>query len=219
MIDPRERFDDPEEVMRIWGDALKSQIWNALPGIVESIATIGTQMTVTVQPTIKGRITGADGSVSHVNMPLLPDVPVVFMGGGGAILTFPINVGDECLCVFSSLCIDAWWQLGGVQKQTDIRSHDLSDAFAIFGPRSQANLIPNLSLTSTQLRTVDGTAYYELIASTRTINIVAPGGINMIGPVNTTGALKNNAIDVGSGHEHMYNPGTGGATETSPPNV
>ena len=219
MIDPRERFSDPEEVFRIFGDALKAGMWSALPGIVESVNYA--QMTVQVQPSIKGKITASDGNVTDVAMPLLPDLPIVYMCGGGGVLTFPIAVGDEALCIFSSLCIDGWWQLGGVQVQTDLRLHDLSDGFALIGPRSLAKLIANISTTTVQLRSLDGSTYYELVPSTQQVNIVAPGGLtvtgptNLIGNVNTTGTIINNGKHVDSTHEHS-GVTTGGSNTGEP---
>ena len=62
---------------------------------------------------------------------------MVFPGGGGWSITFPVSKGDEALVVFASRCIDDWWQSGGVGIQPDLRMHDLSDGFAIIGPRSQ----------------------------------------------------------------------------------
>ena len=109
-------------------------MWTALPGIVQSVNL--TAMTVEVEPTVQALLTAADGTETWTNIPVLPDVPICFPGGGGFTLTFPVAVGDECLVVFSSRCIDAWWQSGGVQPQAELRMHDLSDAFAIIGPRS-----------------------------------------------------------------------------------
>jgi hypothetical protein len=83
----------------------------ALPGVVAGFDPVA--MTVSVQPAIKGRVTSPDGSTRSVALPLLVDVPVFFPRGGGFTLTFPVKSGDECLVVFSSRCMDAWWQSGG----------------------------------------------------------------------------------------------------------
>ncbi|HDS5695604.1 TPA: phage baseplate protein [Klebsiella pneumoniae subsp. pneumoniae] len=99
-----------------------------------------------------------------MDFPLLVDLPVVFPRGGGVTLTFPLAEGDECLVVFSDRCIDFWWQNGGVQELVDWRSHDLSDAFVIPGPQSQAKKIGGISTTAAQLRTDDGSAFIELAA-------------------------------------------------------
>jgi hypothetical protein len=159
-VDRRERINDPVEATRAALDGKQAEMWTALPGIVESYDA--ERQTCTVQPTIKGKVEAQGGAVSSVALPLLVDVPVIFPSGGGFTLTFPIAQGDECLVVFSSRCIDAWWQSGGVQEPLEARMHDLSDGFAIVGPRSQARKLADVSTTNTQLRTDDGATYIEI---------------------------------------------------------
>ena len=137
-------------------DGRLSELWTAMPGIVESFDPAAE--TVSVQPAIRGRILQPDGTEKLVALPLLVDVPVVFPGGGGFTLTFPVKPGDECLVVFGSRCIDAWWQLGGLGDPLETRQHDLSDGFALVGPRSKARALPGVSTENVQLRTDDGRA-------------------------------------------------------------
>lgn len=113
-----------------------------------------------------------------MDLPILPDVPVVFPGGGGFALTFPVAAGDECLVVFASRCIDAWWQSGGVGEPMEPRMHDLSDGFALVGVRSQARrLSPAVDSGNVQLRSDDGKTFVEM----------TPGGdVNAVGPTSVT---------------------------------
>lgn len=119
-------------------------------------------MTCVVQPSIQAKIRTKEGNINTVNLPLLLDCPVQFPAGGGGNLTFPVAEGDECLVVFSSRCIDAWWQQGGIQPPMELRMHDLSDGFAMLGFRSQPRVLPNLSTDSMQLRSDDGLTYISL---------------------------------------------------------
>lgn len=154
----------------------QADMQTAMPGIIESYDP--TTMTVTVQPALKAQITSqVDGSKTWVQLPLLLDCPVFFPSGGGFTLTFPIAQGDECLVVFSSRCIDSWWQSGGIQNQATLRMHDLSDGFALVGVRSQVRLIPNLSTTSTVLRSDTGTSFVEVQGSN--INITTPSNVTI----------------------------------------
>lgn len=148
----------------------------ACPGIVESFNA--EEQTVTVRPAIREKRLKPDGTEVWVDIPPLPDVPVVFPRGGGYALTFPVKPGDECLVIFGDSCIDGWWQSGGVQNQIDTRRHDLSDGFAILGPWSQPHRIPGYSAGSVQLRNESGSAYIEIAGDT--INIVG-GTINIRG--------------------------------------
>lgn len=160
-MDPRERFNDSEESVRTAIEGLLAGVWTALPGIVVSFDPVA--MTCEVQPAIKPKYRQQDGTLTDLTITVLTDCPVIFPAGGGYSLTFPVAHGDECLVVFSSRCIDAWWQQGGIQPQAELRMHDLSDGFAIMGIRSQPRVLDGgVSTTSAQLRTDDGTSYLEL---------------------------------------------------------
>ncbi|WP_306292860.1 Gp138 family membrane-puncturing spike protein, partial [Salmonella enterica] len=76
-----------------------------------------------------------------------------------------------------------WWQNGGVQEPVDDRVHDLSDAFCIVGPQSQAQKISGISTGAAQLRSDDGSTFFELNPSTQKIKIVAPGGLDIVTPL------------------------------------
>lgn len=176
-----------------------TDVWTALPGIVQSYDAITN--TCVVQPAIKGLVRAADGATSWVQLPLFQDVVVHFPGGGGLALTFPLAQGDEVLVIFSSRCIDAWWQSGGIQQQAELRMHDLSDGFAIPMVWSVPNVLPNISTTTTQLRNQAGTAYIELTPA-GVINIVAPGGLNVNGEIIATGEVIAKSSHTVSAHVH-----------------
>lgn len=164
-MDRRERVEDFLEALRAAMDGRLAEAWTALPGIVQDFHAQA--MTVSVQPAIRGRLRDEHGRVRSADLPLLVDVPVVFPAGGGFTLTFPVKQGDECLVVFSSRCIDAWWQSGGVGEPLEPRMHDLSDGFALVGPRSQARVLdPAVDPEAVQLRSDDG----------RTSLTITPGG-------------------------------------------
>lgn len=142
--------------------AIMSAMRVSMPGIIQSFDPDA--VTAVVQPAIKGAEQDESGSEVSVNLPLLVDVPVLFPRGGGCTLTFPVKAGDECLVIFADRCIDFWWQSGGIQEPVDERMHDLSDAFCIVGPQSQAKKIGGISTTAAQLRTDDGSAFIEVAA-------------------------------------------------------
>src|ERR1019366_1339884 len=106
------------------------------------------------------------------------DVPIVFPSAGGFTITLPITVGDEVLVIFSSRCIDGWWQNGGIQAPIEFRMHDLSDGFAIPGPKSLPHVIPNISTTGAQIRNNAGTTYVEISANGQ-IQLVSPSQVNI----------------------------------------
>ncbi|ULJ01140.1 translation initiation factor IF-2 [Klebsiella pneumoniae] len=157
--------------------AIMSAMRVSMPGIIQSFDPDA--VTAVVQPAIKGVEQDESGADVSVNIPLLVDVPVVFPRGGGCTLTFPVKDGDECLVIFADRCIDFWWQSGGIQEPVDERMHDLSDAFCIVGPQSQAKKISGISTTSTQLRTDDGAAFVE-VAVGHDVTVKTPGKLTAI---------------------------------------
>lgn len=223
-MDRREQLNDPEEALRAAFDGQLAGLWTALPGIVDSFDPGA--MTVAVQPSILGKLRAPDGAVSLVAMPLLVDVPVVFQSGGGHTMTFPVAKGDEALVVFASRCIDGWWQSGGIQAPIEMRMHDLSDGFAIVGPRSQARLIPDISVSSTQIRSDDGSTVIDLNGKARTVVVTAPGSVTVTSPQVTVAASAGVTLDTPMVHCTggltvdgllTFNGGMRGASGTSGP--
>jgi hypothetical protein len=225
VFDFRQRYEDVQETLRTTLDGRQVDIWTALPGIIQSFDPVA--LTVTVQPAIQALYTGADLSQKFVNLPILPDVPVVFPRGGKYTLTFPITVGDECLVVFSSRCIDNWWDQGGVQSQYELRMHDLSDGFALVGPFSQKTKITNISTNTTQLRSNDGTVSIDVDATGK-ITLTAPTQVTINSPLTVCeGDLHvTGAIVAGAGgadqvtlqqHRHGITGGVASATITPTP--
>ncbi|USS44606.1 hypothetical protein NFI99_23550 [Burkholderia glumae] len=175
-----ERVNDPLAALRAVVRGQQAEIWTALPGIIESYDS-GAQ-TVAIQAGLKVPVRAGDGTVTTVELPQLVDCPAQFPSGGNSTLTFPVARGDECLVVFASRCIDAWWQSGGVQEQAENRMHSLSDGFALLGFRSKPRALTNVSTTSAQLRSDDGTTYVDLNPMAGTLKLVAPGGLEIDAP-------------------------------------
>ncbi|WP_321950976.1 Gp138 family membrane-puncturing spike protein [Burkholderia cenocepacia] len=182
----KERVDDPLAALRAVVRGQQADIWTALPGIIEWYDP-GSQ-TVSIQAGLKVPVRASNGTVMTVELPQLVDCPVQFPSGGNSTLTFPVARGDECLVVFASRCIDAWWQSGGVQELADTRMHNLSDGFALLGFRSKPRVLTNVSATSAQLRSDDGATYIDLNPTLQKVKIVAPGGFDVVAPLSTFSA-------------------------------
>ena len=180
MISLSELMPESRQIQENHDRTMENNLRVACPGIVRSFDA--TEQTVTVQIAIREKRLMADGTEQWVEIPQLVDVPIVFPRAGGYAVTFPVKEGDECLVIFGDMCIDAWWQSGGVQNQIDCRRHDLSDGFAVFAPWSQPRVLSNYSTDSVQLRNEDGSAYVEISGST--VNIKG-------GTVNIDGGMVN----------------------------
>lgn len=184
-----ERYNDPQENLRVAEDALQSRVWTMLPGIVQSVTVSGGVPVASVKLATQGYDTAPDGSRTFHDLPTLPHCPIWFPRGGGYSMTFPVKKGDECMVMFASRSIDEWWQTGQAQPAYDMRKHDLSDGICVVGLTSRARPLSNISTSTAQFRSDDGATLVELNASGHAVRIVGSGGITLDGPVHATGAI------------------------------
>lgn len=222
-MDRRERYSTEEEVQRLAFRAGQARLWTALPGIVDRFDAA--RMTVDVQPAINGRMRSETGEVSSLQMPKLLDCPVLWQGGGGATLTFPIAAGDECLVIFSARCIDGWWAQGGIKDAPGIRMHNLSDGFALVGVRSLPRAFAP-STTEAVLRSDDGSTFVRLNPDGQLVQITAPGGIvlngvtiDASGNVHTSATITADTDVIAAGKSGANHTHPSGSPNTGPPNA
>lgn len=164
----------------------------AMPCIVQSFDPV--KQTVKVLPTVMEKVLqNKDGIPTPTDLQWtrpFGDIPVLMPSGGPFVLTFPIQTGDECLVIFADMCIDSWWQSGGINNsQLDKRRHDLSDGFAIIGPRSIPKAIGSYNTTEPELRTADGSIKLAFTATgfkvTGTLEVT--GGVTLDSTLMVTG--------------------------------
>lgn len=203
-----ERTDEREGSFRNMLDGAQAKIQTGMPGKITAILPGGR---VRVQPLIQSEVTNPDGTRAWRNMPEVPDALVEFPGGGGMTMTFPIAVGDECWLSFSSRCIDGWAQSGQISQQLDPRMHDLSDAKATVGIRSQPNALSGISTTAVELRSDDGSFKVSFNKATGKITFTCTD----FEVLSTT--MKHNGINVGADHHHtLVQPGAGNSGPPAP---
>ena len=175
-----ERIQENElELYNTLIDKVFNTIRVSSPGIIQEFDP--ETQTATVKVAIREHVRQENMEYAWIEIPLLLDVPVVFPRGGGYVLTFPVKKGDECLVVFSDMCIDAWFSNGGVQNQIEKRRHDLSDAIAIPGLCSQPTKLEDFSEKHVELRSEDRSEFIRMKPGV--IDLVAPtirvNGVNM----------------------------------------
>lgn len=182
-MDPREQIADLTMLLRTATDRSRADTWTALPVQVHEDSD---GFTCKLQPTIQGKVIDKSGKKSNVTMPTCHHAPVQFSAGGGFTITHPIKKGDEGIAIFSSRCLDEWWDQGGVQPQARERWHSLSDAMYIPGIRSKPRALggnpdkqngqtledkgTKPSTNSLQIRVDSGKYYIELTEDS--VNIV-----------------------------------------------
>jgi len=188
-----ERFDSAEEETRLGHEHAAANIRVAIPGIIQDFNA--EKQTATVQPAITENVRNGQDEAKPIPLPLLTDVPVIFPRSGGYCLTFPVKPGDECLLVFSDMCIDGWWQSSGIQNQIETRRHDLSDAQAFLGITSVPKAVTDYSINSVMLRNEDKDTYFEILDDDKTINIIGAETINVTADDDVT-VKTNNKLDI-----------------------
>jgi hypothetical protein len=198
-------------------DVLKS-VNCARVGVIESFDASSQTATVKIAQQQVTSIS-PQGIRTIQEYPLLLAVPVVFTGGGGYTLTFPIAQGDECLVIFNDREIDNWLANGAGTTPTTGRVHDLSDGICIVGLRSNPRALANVSTTAVQLRSDN----YTGPAETGELITVAPGMAQMIADAVTVHARTRLAVDC-DGTGFVITPGnietfsnTGSSSDSNPP--
>ncbi len=125
-------------------NAVKNNVFTTLNciqiGIVQSFDSA--KQTVTVKFALKEVVSiEPDGTKILRERPIISEVPVMILYGGGSYVSLPIAAGDSCILLFNDREIDQWFVHGGVQTPISGRKHDASDAIAIVGIKSLQNSI------------------------------------------------------------------------------
>jgi hypothetical protein len=97
-----------------------------------------------------------------IEYPVLLDVPVFFLQGGGAFIEFPVKKDDNCLILFNDRDLDNVWLTGNVKEPNSYRKHSLSDGIAIVGINPKSKV---LSLDNDKVK-LNGKDYEILITTT-----------------------------------------------------
>lgn len=134
-----EFFDTVNKAMRAFS---REFVYTSLPAVVVSNTDFESKQTIDVQPLI-GRLWD---DKDYEDPPTIFKVPVIFPSAGGGILSFPIQIGDTVMLMFSQRDIENFQSSDGrlPQKPKTPRDHALTDAIAIAGLTTNTNhLRPN----------------------------------------------------------------------------
>ena len=119
---------------------LQHVIADALSGVHTAFpAQIEKYDFTTAKADVKPLISAVYPDGSNMELPIIPNVPIVWPRTSLGSLSFPLQRGDGCLIVCAERSIDDWLILAGQNVPTDPRTFDLNDAIAIPGLYSFAN--------------------------------------------------------------------------------
>lgn len=99
------------------------------------------ETTVDCKPVVNRVIDG-----ESVELSVFPEVPPIFLQGGGSYTAHPVAVDDYCILAISERCFDSWYSGTDFVAPLDARMFDYSDAFALVGinPLATAITIPKV---------------------------------------------------------------------------
>lgn len=131
------------EVIRGAFESMRREMYVALPGSVQDYNP--TKQTASIKPLIQRNMPTSDGGELLEALPVIPDVPIVFMRTQTAFVTMPVKPGDHVLLVFNMYSIDAFMAGDGSDTQPgDFRMHDISDPVALLGFYPNAKALANV---------------------------------------------------------------------------
>jgi hypothetical protein len=153
------------EVLRSALAADRSELHGAMPGRVT--AYDAARRRASVQPLIRRGYLDEAGERQSELLPIVNDVPVVFLGSGGARVKFPVRPGDTVLLLFAEASLDLWLAKGGEVDPGDDRRFSLSDGIAIPGLSHVASDAARLiEFTDTEIRLGGAAALDGLLKGT-----------------------------------------------------
>lgn len=151
-------------------------LYTAMPAIVDSYDA--TTQTVSAKPALNRKTED-----SHLPWVSISDIPVVFPSAGGGLLSFPVNVGDTVLLLFSKDSIDQWKAGdGSAVNLNSERTHSASDAIALVG------------LYTTQTHLNPNPEDVELKFNDNSITLKADGAVEI--KSNSTIRIENNQVEL-----------------------
>jgi len=139
-------------------DSKLSQLYTCLPGYITRVKTLNGAVVVDVQPGIND----IDSVGRAFEEDIIEDIPVMWPGGNGCSITFPVKEGDEVMLHFSMRCAANWKDSAGDKPNTPYvrRLHALPDAFATL---AYTTLQPSLEIDSEAVRISSGATEIRIL--------------------------------------------------------
>lgn len=151
-----------EDVLAACVRRAQLNIRTVVPGVVVSYVAATNMATVQPGPssvTVKGEA---------IPLPVV-EAPVCFPMGGGFAITWPLVPGDHVLLLCADRSIERWRLTGAAYKPESLRTHTLSDAFAVPFGAPAPDPVPGSSATDLVIVGAGGVALRVTPAGTITI--------------------------------------------------
>lgn len=136
MLQPTE----PELIARAQ-ESRVADIYTAMPGRIESYDP-ETQC-ADITPMLRRPQGTEDDGITYEDLPVIPNVRVLFPRGGSITISWPLVKGDTVGLLVTNWSMDTWRQSGEVSNPGDLRMHSLGSCFAIPGLVPDMQALPN----------------------------------------------------------------------------
>lgn len=99
---------------------------------------------VDAMPVIRRALLDEEGTVTHEELPVIPNVPVIYPRGSGdsCAITWPLAKGDYVQLVFATQAFAQWRESGDISDPGDLRLHSLANPVAIPGIGPKLSTLP-----------------------------------------------------------------------------
>jgi len=150
-----------DEIINMYAKDNIAKMFTTLPAIV--VNYYPDKQLIDAQP-LTQQFLYNDDAVSGgevVNMAQLNAIPVVFPRAKDIVVTQPIQTGDECLLLFMHKSSYGVFNTGEISPPSHLENGNPEDAIALifqFSLPKHGEISPTPSLTSYDIRTVDGTS-------------------------------------------------------------
>lgn len=180
--------------------SLTEDFHTCLPGRVEKY-DFKTQK-ATVKPLLKK----VYNDKSVLEMPVLPNVPVIFPRTKRSGVTFPLERGDGVLLLFTERALERWKLSGDVSEPGDSRRFDLTDSVCIPGLFSfnQTNIASNND-------------DLEIQHEGQKVTIKKNGDIELGAGESLLSLVNETFLALYDSHTHLYAPGPGAPVPSGTP--
>lgn len=135
---PEQKGPELSELIRLALDSRFAECRVSLPGKVVKYDR-ATQR-ADVQPVVREAVPKRDGSTELEELPIIPNVPVAWIRGGGYWIQLPLAAGDHVDLVFQDVDISRWRETGALSDPGDLTRHGLSYpvAYPVIAPDADA---------------------------------------------------------------------------------
>lgn len=181
-------------------DSRLKETVHILPGIVETYYADTQSVDVKIATT-EPLISITDGSVTYEIPALVPKAKVLFPGGGGFTVSWPLLAGDHVTCLFFDLYVEDYRQTGQQSNPTLIGKHMGYTCVVLPGSCADASVAKSAP-TAAMVVGVDNDPAQI---------VLAPGAIKLGSSASDFVVLASKLIAKFNAHTH---PAPGGATGT-----